>query len=324
MGRAFAELTPRGQLQRLRALAHEALRRYDLDVTKVVFAARAFNSVFRVDTREGTRYALRVSPQLRIHADGCEALEAAWITALRREVAFPTPAVIPTRDASAYAWVRADGVPEPRCCVLFEWVSGRRLREHINSDLVRKVGELTAAVHEHASAEAPADVPTGALVGDRVLYFRTEHRLEELRPAYGSLLDDAVDRAQRVLDELWRDPPHPPHLLHGDVQPGNVIASRGKVSLIDFQDLIWGFDIQDVEFAQQALDHFDDAGALIGAFRAGYESVRPLPVASGETIGGLQAARHLNVLNFGLNVRNVGLDAFIARHADPVVEWMAG
>ena len=34
-------------------------------------------------------------------------------------------------------------------------------------------------------------------------------------------------RAQRTFDELWRDPPHPPHLLHGDLQSGNVLMTRG-------------------------------------------------------------------------------------------------
>ena len=344
MSPAFEELTPTGQIRRLRSVAFEALRQYDLEVRRISYAARAFNTVFRADTTGGATYALRVSPELRIHADGCEALEAAWTRELRRDVAFPTPAVIRTRDASADAWIRVEGVPGRRSCVLFEWVPGRPLRERMRADLVGKVGELTAIVHDqagsHASADASdgashasagasdgayhasADASAGALIADRVLYFRAENRLEELRPIYGSVLAEAVARAQRALDTLWANPPHAPHLLHGDVQPGNVMVSRGNVTLIDFQDLIVGFEIQEVVFALVALEHFDEAPTYRDAFRAGYESVRPWPQSDPETIAALGAARHLNVLNFGLSIRKPGLETFVTRHADRVARWM--
>ena len=104
-------------------------------------------------------------------------------------------------------WVSTEGVPDARSCVLFEWVRGRRLRERLRADLVRKFGELTAVVHEHGAGYL-REPPPGALVADRVLYFRVAPRLDALRPAYGSVLDDAVARAQQALDELWRNPPH--------------------------------------------------------------------------------------------------------------------
>ena len=88
-----------------------------------------------------------------------------------------------------------------------------------------------------------------------------------------------------------------------------------RVTLIDFQDLVWGLEIIDVVIALRAMPHGD-------AFRAGYESVRPWPDADPETIAALSAARDLNVLDFGLSIRRAGLDEFIARHAEPVVAWM--
>jgi Ser/Thr protein kinase RdoA (MazF antagonist) len=160
-------------------------------------------------------------------------------------------------------------------------------------------------------------------VADRVLYFRAEHRLDELRPTYGSVLLEALDRAQRTLDALWKHPAHAPHLLHGDVQPGNVMVSRGKVTLIDFQDLIWGFEIQDVVFARAALEPFDDAEAYLDAFRSGYKAVRPWPDADPDTVEALTAGRHLNILNFGLSMRRPGLETFVTRHADWVADWMS-
>jgi Ser/Thr protein kinase RdoA (MazF antagonist) len=94
------------------------------------------------------------------------------------------------------------------------------------------------------------------------------------------------------------------------------------MTLIDFQDLIWGLEVQDVSIALLALEHHGDTGAWGDAFRAGYESTRSWPDADPETLAALRAARHLNILNFGLTVRGPDLDAFVARHAEPVIEWM--
>jgi Ser/Thr protein kinase RdoA (MazF antagonist) len=321
--RPFGDLTPRGQLLRVRGLALEALRAYDLEVIGCSFVARAFNTVFRVDTTNGS-YALRVSPGLRIHAEDCEALEAAWVAALRRDVGLATPAVMAARDGSPVVWASTKGVPEPRSCVLFEWVGGQRLRLRMSARPVRKTGELAAIVHDQAAASRASTAPAGALVADHVHYFRTAYRLDELQPTYGSVLDEAVSRAQQTLDALWRNPPHPAHLLHGDIQPSNVMVSGSDVTLIDFQDLIWGFEIQEVVIALQGLESFDHSEALWRAFREGYEEIRPWPDTDPETVAGLHAARRLNTLNFGLNVRKPGLDEWVARQVTPVIEWMTG
>ncbi|MGO9875869.1 MAG: phosphotransferase enzyme family protein [Acidimicrobiia bacterium] len=325
--RAFDDLTPRGQLGRLRTLAFAALREYDLEVVRCRFVAQAFNTVFRVDAANGSTYAFRISPHLRIHADGCELAEAEWLTALRRDATSSVPQVIRTRDRSVVVTAAAAGVPQARTCVLFEWTAGRPLRERTSVNLVHKVGALTAIVHEHGAfwaATRPPGPPSGVLVADCVLYFRAARRLDELRPTYGSVLAEAADRTQRALDDLWRNPPHRPHLLHGDVQPGNVLAAHGEVTLIDFQDLIWGFEIQDALIAVDALAPLDNGPRLVDAFRRGYETVRPWPDADRGTVEALTAARHLNILNFGLNVRRPDLERFVARHAGPVVEWMRG
>jgi len=95
-----------------------------------------------------------------------------------------------------------------------------------------------------------------------------------------------------------------------------VVVDGDRVTLIDFQDLVWGFEIFDLVIALRSVPHAD-------AFRAGYETVRPWPDAAPETVAALRAARDLNVLNFGLSNRKAGLDEFVARHAEPVIAWMA-
>jgi len=290
-------------------IARAALPAYDLDVVEVAFAAQACNAVFRVDAADGSQYALRVGAELRIHADGCEELETSWLSELRSS---GLRIVVPVAARNGAFVIDAGG----RRCVLFEWVSGRSLREHATRDLVHAAGAALARLHEHGTGDGTG-APVGALAGDRVLSFLAPRRLDELEARLGTPFGAAVERAQAALDALWRDPPHPPRLLHGDVNLGNVLADGTDVTLIDFQDLFFGFEIQDVTIPTMALPDAD-------AFRAGYETVRPWPEADPETIAALEAARHLNVLNFGLSVGKPGLDEFVARHAGPIAEWMAG
>jgi Ser/Thr protein kinase RdoA (MazF antagonist) len=290
-------------------IARAALGAYDVDVVACTFAAQAFNTVFRVEGADGAHYALRVGSDLRIHADGCEEVEAAWVNVLHA-AGFPVARVVPARNGSAV--VDCEG----RRCLLFDWVDGRRLRDEPAPAFVHATGAVLAALHEQATGYL-TDAPAGALVPDRALYLRVEDRLAELRPQFGTVLEDARERVQVAFDALWRNPPHAPHLLHGDVQPNNVIVDDGRVTVIDFQDLMWGFEIIDIVITMRHMPHGD-------AFRAGYETRRPWPDADPEAWAALGAARHLNILNLGLAGDRPKLAEVVSRHAEPVVAWMTG
>jgi len=318
--RAFAELTGRGQLRRLRMLALGALRRHEREARRCSFVAQSFNTIFRIETEAAAACALRVGPAERIHAEGSETAEAAWLTALRRD-GLAVAEMIPAPDGSVVVEVASPGVPEPRSCVLLGWVRGRPLSERMSAESVRRAGRLAALVHEHGATDGPA-APPGVLVADRVLHWRAPPRLAELSSTYGAVLTDALERAQQTIDELWRHPPHPPHLLHGDLSPDNVVVARHELTLVDFQDLIWGFDVQDLAIAAKALHRYDEPTALLEAFRLGYEDVRRWPDDDPDTFAGLVAARRLHQLNLGLHLRRPGLEGFVARQAALITAWM--
>jgi Ser/Thr protein kinase RdoA (MazF antagonist) len=138
------------------------------------------------------------------------------------------------------------------------------------------------------------------------------------------LLTDAAARAQSVVDALWRDPPHPPHLLHGDLTPANVIVSPhvGLVP-IDFQDTVLGLEAQDLSITVAALRRLPDGGRLEGAFRGGYTEWRPWPDVSADLFDSLIAARWLHQLNLTLSTADMaGLDGYVAGHAERARAWL--
>jgi Ser/Thr protein kinase RdoA (MazF antagonist) len=319
--RAYGSLTERGRVGRLRRLALAASTRYAFEPRRCVFAASSFNTIFRIDASDEGRYALRVGSAMRIHPEGTEAAEVAWMAALRRDGAVDVPAVVEASDGSNVLDVEVPGVPERRRCVAFAWMRGRPIEERLDAPGARRLGTLSAALHQHAVAHA-SSMPRDVAIGDRVLSWDTPSRLDELVPTYGSMVREALDRAQGSLDELWRDPPHPPHLVHGDLQPWNVIEDRDRAVVIDFQDLFWGFARQDLAITMNVIRSYPEPEPLLGAFIEGYRAIRPWPEMSPSELDALIAARRIQLLNLGLNVRKPGLEAFIAGHGAWIRSWM--
>ncbi len=321
----FERLTPRGQIGRLRALARVALEQYPLGAggaPRVSLLKQTFNTLFRVVDR-GHKTALRVGARDVIHPPETETVETAWLTALRADTEIGAPLPIANRAGSDVTTVAVPGVPEARTCVLFEWAPGRRLGETMRLEYAHATGRLLAQLHEHgATFDGGRAQPI--LTGEHTLGFMLPDRIPRDDPVYGTVLGEAVDRCQAAIDALWEHPPHAPHILHGDLHPNNILVWRGRLTPIDFQDLIWGFEIQDVSVTMSSFEWYPDRDALAASFRAGYEQLRPWPADDVVLLDILLAARHLSVLNLGYNLRRPGFERFAAIHAGWLRDWMRG
>jgi Ser/Thr protein kinase RdoA (MazF antagonist) len=301
-----------------------ALRHYDVSPQAITLAAESFNSIFRVTTASAV-YALRVGAALHIHPEGTAAVEAAWHLRLRRH-GVCVPAVLANTDGE-YATLVGSGQAGdvPRVCLLFEWVAGRSLRTCLTERRSAELGRLSARL-QHDAAEWSPPGAREVLRADHVLYWQLPDQLAAAgaRFGFGTLFTDAVARAQRVFDWLWQNPPHQPHLVHGDLTPQNVIMSPSKGLVpIDFQDAVRGFEIQDLSITVSALQRFPDGDRLTQAFRAGYSELRPWPDTSPALFDSLIAARALHQLNLTLNVTDMaGLDGYVANHAERARAWM--
>lgn len=320
--RPFEELTGIGKARRLRRLAEEvATIHYGLTEPRVrLLSMHSFNSMFRIDAG-GARLVLRVGDACRIHQPGVEDIEAAWLGHLHETSTIEPPLPVSTPDGHWFVVHETVGVPTPRTCSLFTFLEGRDLRATQPDDAsMRKAGALLAELHEHAADDPPrVTIPPG-IHGDRTVYFHDENRVLTYESAHGTLFAEAIDRVQHHLDELWKRPPHAPHLLHGDFGSGNVMVRRGRLHPIDFQDLQYGFDLQDLALSLADLER--RSPELVAPFIAGYRDVRPWPDLSPETAATLAAARSLNVMNLGLHVRKAGIAEFLDDHADRVAAWM--
>lgn len=89
----------------------------------------------------------------------------------------------------------------------------------------------------------------------------------------------------------------PMRVLHGDLHPWNVMASRRGLAPFDFEDLVWGWPVQDIATSLHFLQGRPDDEALVAGFRAGYETVAPWPECRAGQVGTFVIGRNLVLAN---------------------------
>ncbi len=109
----------RARLRRLRVVAVEALRHFDLSEYRLALQADSFNTVFRVSC-VGATYLLRVGPARTIHEVGAAFAEYQWTSALADRGPL-VPRIVLTMGGAASVRVAVPGVPGSRECSLPTW-----------------------------------------------------------------------------------------------------------------------------------------------------------------------------------------------------------
>ena len=298
----FSSLTRRGQALRLRRLARTALEYYDLPVVRVSLLSNDYNSAFRVDTRDGTPYFLRIG---RPRPRGLEEnqAETLWLAALHRDTDLRVPEPLPNRQGGLVTTAEAPGVPEPRNCVLFRWITGKDLAAKLSPEYMYQVGVLTTRLHDHALTFRPPQ-DFSIKTWDTVFYFQEEAQVilsaayrQYFPPERLAVMQQAIERVQAALDKLFADR-RGLRVLHADLHQWNIKVWRGKLSLLDFEDLLWGYPAQDIAITFYYLQHLPNAAELREAFRRGYTSRSAWPEQYPGEIDSLIAGRELMMLNF--------------------------
>jgi Ser/Thr protein kinase RdoA (MazF antagonist) len=296
----FASLTRRGRARRLRLLARRALQERGLGEASLSFLADDNNTLFRAGLPGGAGFVVRIGVHGPVaHSPSEAGAETAWLAALASSgLAVPEP--VPDRLGRLVSVLAAPGVPGERVVVVFRWLPGRPLADRLSPAIVTAYGRLAAQLHEHAAGFRPPGDPSLPRY-DRLFPFQQPEVL--FTAEAGPLLPidrrvvfrQAADRVEQALARLRAT--SPPRLLHGDLHVWNVLEHRGRLMAIDFEDLMWGWPIQDIATAFYYLQHRPDSAALLESFRSGYEQISPWPEAEPGELQVFIAARALVLAN---------------------------
>ena len=298
-----------GSLDRIGVLARNALDGFgvppDAQVEMINYSE---NITYRVDDGDsGHRFALRV------HRPGYHSLqniesELAWMEALTREAGVPTPVPVPAPDGTLVRSASAQGVPDERYCVLFQWLDGDFPDEDRLLESFGPLGEITGRVHAHASGWKPP-ASFKRQTWDLDFMFGKSAIWGSWQDGMGLTTDDLklLDRLEsRLRERLERFGQSPERfgLIHADLRLDNVLVENGETKVIDFDDCGLGWYLYDFGTAVSFIEHRPDMDELIAAWVDCYRKVRAM------------SEEEENEIQTFVMVRRLLLTAWIASHSD--------
>jgi len=296
----YAELTEEGRRRRLKVLALDALEEYDLDVVRVRGMTDATNGVFRIDTSDGERYAMRVGLGPPVgHTEAEMQSEMKLLLALSDTSDVVVPRPVAAADGRFVTTASASIVPGERLCAVFTWLEGPLLADRLDAGHIPAYGATMARLHVAAERFTPGPTFTAPRFDTLYPYdlpfsVFTDAGSDLLPPSRRSVFEEGSNVVEDALAKLTGT--EKMRILHGDLHPWNVKVNRGRMAVFDFEDMVWGWPVQDIGTALYYLWSRDDFDEMWGAFRAGYSTVAPWPDRGGQ-VASFIVARTLLMAN---------------------------
>jgi Ser/Thr protein kinase RdoA (MazF antagonist) len=273
------------------------------------------NCIFRIGAQDGAKYILRITDPMGAHSKEEILSEMTWLAALRHDANLGVPEPILTKKGSMVTTIMLDGVPEPRHCAVFSWLPGVDLAERLSPKNLFALGELAAMLHHHARHFKPPDnfrvrkldkvfpyANPGFQHVEPIVLFDEGHRNHFPKDRL-DIFRLAKERVQDALDRLYADPSEM-RVTHNDLHQWNVKVYRGKLFVLDFEDLAWGYPVQDIATTLFYLRGYDQQEQLFSAFKSGYTSIRAWPETYPGEIEHYMAGRSIMLANYLLCSKN--------------------
>lgn len=290
------------QRRRLDATAKDVLGHYAaLQNAHFSLFATHSNVTYRVDV-PGQRYALRIGAPPTLECVDVPS-ELMWMAAVREAgISVPTP--LENEQGSFITIVRNRDTEELSQCVIFTWLPGRPAAEDLTERSCWHIGRVSSALHNFSDAwNVPAIL--GGLLWDHVFYYPgipvrlLEAQNHLITPELRRMIAFLVERADATLHHLYAS--STPKPIHGNIESWNVLIDGERASLIDFEELTFGFPIQDIAVTLHYLRSHPRYDVLSEAYRHGYEEQRDWPADHQQLIPLLSAARTLMLMNHAIN-----------------------
>ena len=259
---------------------------YDFtDDVRVTPLSRSENIVFLVDdpARE-TKYVARVnSGRLAYHTGELINCELDWLTAIREDTDVIVPEVIADRDGQRVHTLNVPGSPTPRFVSLYSFISGAEPSEENLPAEFRRLGSITARLHNHAKSWTPP-------VGFKRLTW-TEDMILDDKLGWGHwqngvgiegetavILERAASVLRRQCEQLPKDR-ESFGMIHADLRLANILVDGDQIAIIDFDDCGFGWYLSELPAALSFIEDHPDRDTLIHEWIAGYRAVSNLDQA---------------------------------------------
>ncbi len=290
----FSSLSKRGQVARLKKLAHNALTSFNVQPVKLTPLRHGDNTTFRIEAENGERYVLRIHRSAQRTPAEIRS-ELMWLAFLSQEEGLVVPSPVRALAGGLLTIAEAEGVPEPRACVLFRWLEGRFINSHLTPNHLALVGKFMAQLHDSGTRfRPPGEFARGCLdnlcgkprgISEMVARSQTDNPEDEAKAIQlvtkicsledGKRVEKLISIVRKAQTGLGREP-ETFGLIHGDLHQENYFFRQGQVRAIDFDDCGYGHYFYDLAVTIFNLDEHDNASNLKESLLKGYRNVRSL------------------------------------------------
>ncbi len=282
-----------------------ALEQYAVDFEKAEFCCEATNVFYKAYGRDEQVYGLKICSEEanRLEDNLCEVF---FLSQLKGNVDFLIPEVVLNKKGKAVTLAQNGGLGEQNRTILYKWVEGTEFEGRETKELFFTLGKILAKLHKAAKGFSIPE-SMNPKRWDRVFYFTDEKVVfaeEPFRKRLGEqnteLLLKAVIFADKKLSESIKD--QKCLLLHGDINPWNILLCGESIGIIDFEDSIVGYPLQDIAILLYYYRYNENYEAYKQSLFNGYKSEAPDFEPDDNEIEILMLARRLNFINFSLLV----------------------
>ena len=305
---SFDSLETAEQLSRIKKLARRALPLYGLPfVSEIKLLNYSENATFLVITPMSEKRVLRIN-RPGYHPRSHIASELAWVQALQRDTDIITATPYAGLDGEHVQHIWHPDVPEPRNCVLMDFLPGHEPDASNRFEAFALLGTITAKLHRHVEGWKPSEPiqrkrwDYDAMIGGTNLWgdWREGPDLD----AKGiQLLEETAEVIAAKTTQLpetkktWG-------LIHADLRTPNLLIQSGQVAVIDFDDTGYSWFIYDLAAALSFIETDPNLESFINVWLEAYQKVRPL------------SQQEIELIPTFIMLRRMLLLAWIGSHSD--------
>lgn len=302
----FDQLTELGKKRRLYKVVQLALQQYDLTIISIRYYTEATNILYLLKDNNGFLYACKIFEESSSKIEDNKA-EAYFINQVDKLTSLNIPSIIPNNDGSDISIVNSDLFKQPIRIAIYKWLRGIDFDGHETPKRFFQLGQIMATMHE-VTKKLKLPLGISPKKWDSIFYFRNEKPIfhtEQYKKYYKdeiSFLQKTITYSDEKLLEFYKNTP--PQLVHGDMNPWNIMLYKNQLRIVDFEDVILAYPVHDVAIFlyYYKYDQKFDYIKVKEQFFSGYKSITRTADFSQFDIDFLINARQLNFLNYILEV----------------------
>jgi Ser/Thr protein kinase RdoA (MazF antagonist) len=274
-------------------IAGKALQFFPLEIKEISLINNEYNATFKVETNEGTQFALRINVNSPRSIANLKA-EIAWVNFLTTDARVKVPHPIASSKGDYFVTFPHGDKGSELKCVLYSWLEGEELGDEPTPEQIRSLGAAMATLH---LSSKDFELPIDAELPDfKDPMWETEDFLLSAKSVLDldarALVAQALEMIKLEIDALYRE--HAQQIIHADLHGWNVMWHNGEIAVFDFDDCGFGLPVQDLATAIYYLDTPEQDVAL----KEGYASVAELPPYTESQMQMFMIQRRIILLNY--------------------------